>query len=426
MTSAQSLRAWLGVGAALALGLAGCAGPSGGVGGPVMTITIADFGDFRYQPLFAEYEKQHPNIRLQERVSDFDTHHRQLATELAAGHGAADIEAVEEQYMPQFRQSTGKFVNLADYGAKNLENQWTPWKWAQGVTDGGGFVMGLGTDMGGLAMCYRHDLFAQAGLPTDRDTVGKLWPTWEAFANVADRFSAAVHTAKFGDSALSIYTAILNQAPENYFSAANDSFIADRNPNVRRAFDIAGSMGAKEETAKFTQGTQAWSVGVKQGSFATVECPAWMLAEIKDAGGPEGSGKWDVATIPGDSGNQGGSFLTIPKQSQHVKEAYDVTAWLTAPAQEKRIFLASAVLPSEPAAYRDRQVMSATDPYFNNAPIGQIFAGSADDLRPNYRGTKHSVMSTIFGNALGSLEDRSQSVDSVWNQAVQQAHAALN
>ena len=44
--------------------------------------------------------------------------------------------------------------------------------------------IGLGTDVGGLAMCYRTDLFEKAGLPTDRDAVSKLWPTWDDFINV--------------------------------------------------------------------------------------------------------------------------------------------------------------------------------------------------------------------------------------------------
>lgn len=411
------------VAAVASLLLAGCS--AAGAGDGKTTIFVATYGEFGYESLFAEYEKQHPDIDLVGRVADFDTHHRKLATQLAGGRGAADVVAIEEQYLPRFRQSKDKFVNLADFGAHNLRGQWTPWKWEQGVTEDGRFVMGLGTDMGSLGMCYRRDLFAAAGLPTERTEVARLWPTWEAFAGVADRFSAATPEAKFSDSAGTVYTAILNQARENFFSKADDSLIAGTNPNVRRAFDIAGRIGAKGQTANVTTFTQPWNVAIKQGSFATTTCPAWMLAQIKDAGGPENAGKWDVTTVPGNSGNWGGSFLTVPAQGKQPKEAYEVARWLTAPEQQKKLFLRAGILPSEPAVYQDPEVMATTDPYFSDAPVGQIYASSANNVRPNYRGLKDAEVRPKFGQALGRVEDGDQTVEQAWGEAVRQAQEAV-
>ncbi|MCP2163592.1 extracellular solute-binding protein [Goodfellowiella coeruleoviolacea] len=401
--------------------LTGCAGGDNAK----TTLTVATYGEFGYEPLFAEYEATHPGIEVKSRVTDFDSHHRGLATQLAAGHGAADVVAVEEQYLPLFRQSADKFVNLAEFGALDLRGQWVPWKWEQGVTDGGRVVLGLGTDMGGLAMCYRRDLFARANLPTDRAEVAALWPTWEDFARVADRFSAAVTDAKFADSAGTIYAAILNQAEENYFAKSDDSFSADRNPNVRRAFDIAGGIGAKGQTARVTTYTQPWTVAIKQGAFATIACPAWLLKQIEDAGGAENAGKWDVTTVPGNAGNQGGSFLTLPRQGAHHREAYDLAAWLTAPAQQKRLFLRDGILPSQPAVYQDPDVVGSTNAYFSNAPVGQIFARSADTLRPNYRGLRDAEVRPKFGQALGRVEEGKQTLEQAWAQALQQASDAV-
>ena len=274
-------------------------------------------------------------------------------------------------------------------------------------------------------MCYRPDLFAKAGLPVDRTEVAKLWPTWQQFAAVADKFTAANTGAKFADSAGTIYTAMLNQYPENYFARSDDSFIADRNPNLRQAFDLAASIGAKGQTAKVTTYTQEWNVAIKQGSFATIACPAWLLKQISQAGGDENKGKWDVTAVPGNSGNNGGSFLTVPKQSAHPKEAYDLAAWLTGPAQEKTLFLSAGILPSEPSAYHDPEVLNKADDYFSHAPTGQIFASSADSLTPNYRGLKDAEVRPEFGRALGRVEDGKQNVDDAWAEAVQGALGAL-
>ncbi|MEU0535863.1 ABC transporter substrate-binding protein [Amycolatopsis tolypomycina] len=386
-------------------------------------LTIATFGEFGYAPLIAEYEKLHPDITVQNRVTDFDTHHKGLATQLATGHGAADVVAIEEQYMPQYRKAKDKFADLAGYGARELEKQWVPWKWAQG-TDGA-FVLGLGTDMGSLALCYRRDLFAAAGLPTGRDEVAKLMPDWAAYAATAERFTAKTPGVKFADSAGTVYTAMLNQSPENYFSQRDDSFIADRNPSVRNAFFLSGGLAAKGQTAAATTFTQAWNVAIKQGSFATVACPAWMLSQIKEAGGDAGRGKWDVTTVPGKSGNQGGSFLTVPKQGEHQQQAYELARWLTAPDQQKKLFLSDGILPSEPVVYEDPQVVAHTDAYFGDAPIGRIFAASAEQLRPNYRGLRDADVRPEFGRALGRIEEGTDTVEQAWAEAVQQAQAAL-
>ncbi|ADJ49826.1 sugar ABC transporter periplasmic protein [Amycolatopsis mediterranei S699] len=394
----------------------------GDVGGKTK-LTIATFGEFGYAPLIAEYEKLHPDITVQNRVTDFDTHHKGLATQLATGHGAADVVAIEEQYMPQYRKAKDKFADLAGYGARELEKQWVPWKWAQG-TDGA-FVLGLGTDMGSLALCYRRDLFQAADLPTGREEVAKLMPDWDAYAATAERFTAKTPNVKFADSAGTVYTAMLNQSPENYFSQRDDSFIADRNPSVRAAFFLSGGLAAKGQTAAATTFTQAWNVAIKQGSFATVACPAWMLSQIKEAGGEANRGKWDVTTVPGKSGNQGGSFLTVPKQGAHQKEAYELARWLTAPEQQKKLFLSDGILPSEPAVYEDPEVLAHSDPYFGEAPTGRIFAASADQLRPNYRGLRDADVRPEFGRALGRIEERTDTVDQAWTKAVQQAQAAL-
>lgn len=400
--------------------LAAC---SPGDAGEKTKLTIATFGEFGYAPLIAEYERLHPGITVQNRVTDFDTHHKGLATQLATGHGAADVVAIEEQYMPQYRKVKDKFADLAGFGARELEKQWVPWKWAQG-TDGA-FVLGLGTDMGSLALCYRRDLFQAAGLPVDRDEVAKLMPDWAAYAATAERFTSKTPNVKFADSAGTVYTAMLNQSPENYFSQRDDSFIADRNPSVRAAFFLSGGLAAKGQTAAATTFTQAWNVAIKQGSFATVACPAWMLSQIKEAGGDANRGKWDVTTVPGRSGNQGGSFLTVPKQGEHQKEAYELARWLTAPEQQKKLFLSDGILPSEPAVYQDPQVVAHTDGYFGDAPIGRIFAASADQLRPNYRGLRDADVRPEFGRALGRIEERTNTVEQAWTEAVQQALAAL-
>src|ERR1044071_3803432 len=61
-------------------------------------LTVNDFGVFGYKPLYAEYQQSHPNIEIVESVNEYNTHHTNLINHLAAGSGAADIEAVDEGF----------------------------------------------------------------------------------------------------------------------------------------------------------------------------------------------------------------------------------------------------------------------------------------------------------------------------------------
>ncbi|MCY9555758.1 extracellular solute-binding protein, partial [Paenibacillus apiarius] len=166
-------------------------GGSDSAGGQV-TLKINFWGDFGLQDLKAKYEAEHPNVKIQERgkglgLGDYNT---RLTQQITAGSGAGDVVALEEGTIVQFYAQADKFVNLADHGANDLKGNFLPWKWEQGTTPDGK-VLGLGTDVGSMALCYRSDLFKAAGLPTDREQVGALWPTWDEFIATGQKFAAA-------------------------------------------------------------------------------------------------------------------------------------------------------------------------------------------------------------------------------------------
>ncbi|WP_345709954.1 extracellular solute-binding protein [Kitasatospora paranensis] len=413
--------------AAAALLLTACSSGTGGgdaTGGKI-TLTVATFSDFGYKPLIAEYEKSHPNITVKERVSQMDQHHNSLSTQLSSGSGAADVVAIEEGYLPKFREVKDKFVNLADYGANSRKDEYLPYKWAQATTSDG-FVLGYGTDVGGLAICYRKDLFQQAGLPTDRTEVGKLWPTWDAYFKTGGTFRSKVPDHAWFDSAGNVFTAMMNQAEFGFFDA-KDSYIADTNPLV--AADFAATGGATEHglSANLAPFSQQWNAGIKQGRMATMTCPAWMTGLIQSAAGPESAGKWDIAAVPGGGGNWGGSFLTVPKQTKHAKEAAELAAFLTSADSEKAIFQGpTGSLPSLQNVLKDPAVQGTKQAYFNDAPTGQIFAASASGLKPSFRGTKDQQVRVPFGNALGLIEQHKSTTAEAWEKALAEARKSLS
>ena len=163
------------------------ASTAAGSGQDKITLRVALFGDFGYHDLYTKYEASHPDIDIKEDIQSYADHHANLAKHLAVGSGADDIESVEVGFIAQFKSQPRYFNNLNSMGASKLKKLWLDWKWKQSIAPNGAQI-GLGTDVGSLAICYRRDLFKKAGLPSSRAAVSKLWPTWQRFIAVGKRF----------------------------------------------------------------------------------------------------------------------------------------------------------------------------------------------------------------------------------------------
>src|SRR4051794_11030070 len=85
-----------------------------------LTLTVATFGEFGYGRLYRAYEVANPGIRIVERVTRPEDHHKNLAAHLATKTGAADVEAIEEGWMGQFTAAPNRFVDFRQYGGAAL------------------------------------------------------------------------------------------------------------------------------------------------------------------------------------------------------------------------------------------------------------------------------------------------------------------
>jgi cellobiose transport system substrate-binding protein len=412
----RALAAGLAVGL-LATGAAGCSSDGGtdDADGQA-TLAIGLFGDFGFGPLYEEYMAMHPEITIEERITEFADHHTNLTQRLATGSGAADIEAVEVGFISQFTAIPDRFHNLLELGADNLADRWLDWKWQQALSQDGTALIGLGTDVGGMGVCYRTDLFEAAGLPTDRADVSALWPTWDDYVEVGRDYLAASDGSFFFESSGQMFRAMVEQAPVGVYDTENN-IIAETNPAVTEAWDTTVAAIQAGMSNRLDAFTPEWTAAFGQGTFATIICPAWMTAYI-ETNAPEATGLWDVAAVPGGAGNMGGSHLVLPAQGGHPAEAYALIEWLTAPEQQLKVFQETGNFPSTPELYEDPELTGLRKEYFNNAPIGEIFTEAALAVRPQYQGPLQGDVLATIGQGLGRIEDGAQTPDEAWTQVL--------
>jgi cellobiose transport system substrate-binding protein len=389
-------------------------------------LTIATFNEFGYEELFKEYEAAHPDVKItQRKTGQGAPHHQNLFTKLAAGSGLADVEAVEEGYLSQVMAKSGQFNDLKEIGPKDVTpDRWLQWK-ADAATTKDRRLIGYGTDIGPLAMCYRKDLFASAGLPSDPEEVKQLFATWDSYFAAGDRFVAEVSGVAWFDGAAQIFNAMHNQHDVGYFDRS-DKLVVESNPDIRSDWTAVTNAVAKGQSAKLVAFSNEWNTGFKLGRFATKTCPSWMLGVIETQAGPENAGKWAVTdAFPNGGGNWGGSYLTVPKQSRNAAEAAALAAWLTAPEQQIKAFQARGTFPSQVDALENRALLEQVNTYFGDVKAGALFAAQAQKVKAaQHKGPADGqIQENVFAPALQSVE-QGKNPDEAWRTAVQEAQKA--
>ncbi|MGP3968751.1 ABC transporter substrate-binding protein [Streptomyces sp. 6N223] len=381
-----------------------------------VTITMGLFGlmGFKETGLLDRYMAEHPDVRIVAEVAgDEQTYYAGLERNLASGSGLKDIQGIEIGRAAEIVGTQSEM--FADFSGLAGTSHFLPWKLNQ-ITTPDGEVLGLGTDIGPMAVCYRKDMFDRAGLPTDREEVSRLWEgDWAQYVEVGDRFMAnhPDDEIAFMDSSSGLFNAVIYGHPEQFYDSEGELIYAD-NPVVAEAWDLASDAATAGMTAELRQFWPGWDPGLANSAFATTVCPAWMLAHISEKAGEANAGQWDVARAP-QGANWGGSFLGVIEDSPVKEEAMELVAWLTEPEQQAYLFQELGLFPSSQTAVTSPEVTGATSEYFNDAPIGEIFGQAALEIpEEQVLGPKDGTIKDLFAQGLQQIESQSKSPDEAW------------
>jgi cellobiose transport system substrate-binding protein len=416
--------------AALALGATAACGDSEPPAGEKPAKLIVDtFGEFGFEDLVKQYTQQTGITVELRKTGDLGDYRNKLVRYLATRRGAGDVVALEEGIINEFKLNPANWVDLGQYAPAGKAAEYLPWKWDLGKA--GDAVIGYPTDVGSLGVCYRKDLFEQAKLPTERDAVSALWPTWDAFIDTATKYRAATGKGML-DSITSATNAVLFQGTGDLFYDKDNNLynpsvapadrkptdlVAANSPTVKQAWDTAVKLFEAGASSKAQTWSPEWSAGFKQGTFAVTFCPSWMLGIVKGNSGDENAGKWDLAAVPGGSGNWGGSWLAVPTQSKYPEEAAKLADFLTNAQGQVAAFKKSGPLPTNLTALQDPSFTGYTNDYFSNAPTGKIFGDSVANIKPIHLGPKHgAVKERAFEGALNAFQAGQLTAAQAWDQ----------
>src|SRR6266581_2965472 len=238
----------------------------------------------------ALWNKSHPNIQVKlANVGSGPAEYDKLYTAIKANN-EPDLGQVEFQLLPTF-ETTGSLVDMSQYGASSVKDQFVPWTWGQ--VSLGNAVYAIPQDSGPMAMYYRSDLFKKYNIPVPT--------TWAQYADAAAKLHAAnpnVYITDFPPKEPGWFTGLVWQAGGQPFNISGQSWkVSINNPQALQVAAYWQALIDKKLVKTEPDFDNAWYHDLQTGALATWISAAWGNGTLKQ-NAPKTSGNWRVTSLP--------------------------------------------------------------------------------------------------------------------------------
>ncbi len=371
---------------AIMASLAACGGSGGSSSGSTTSSGPVNLTVWAWVPgadkSAALWNSTHPNIHVNViNVGAAKTEYDKLFTAIKANN-EPDIGMVEYQYMPTF-ETTGSLVDLSQYGANSVKNQFPAWTWNQ-VTLGNA-VYSIPQDIAPMGLWYRQDIFQKYNLPVPT--------TWTQYADDAAKLHAADPNEYITDFAVNDpgwFVGLTWQAGAQLFGINGQSWkVSINHPQAQKVASYWQNLLSKNlvKTEPFYE--SAWYHDLQTGTVATWISPVWGGGTIS-TNAPQAAGKWRAAPIPQwqagqtTDGNQGGATFAVFKSSKHPKEASEFDIWCNTNQQSLNYMIKAVSIFTADQPASDSPVLDSPQPYFGNQNYFPIFKQATTEVNTNF------------------------------------------
>lgn len=400
------------VGVVLGATLSACGSSSGdSANGGHVTLTFqnqfSDTESAEITKLVAAYEKGHPDVTIKLARDNDSSYYDKLVTQITAGRGP-DIVRLEPPKVSQYAASgflapvDGALGPSSDYFANTLE-----------AATRDGKVYGVPQDVSTLALFYRKDMFAKAGITAPP-------ATWDELKADATKLTGGgkYGIGLFGGWGAYEFYPWLWQAGGEVLTDDGKQPAFDSDAGVK-ALTLWADL---QKTAMPPGMATATEDDVRgpfvNGNLAMFTSGPYMTSTLDSAGLPKDS--WGVAPLPADVESAsvlGGMDLAILKNSDHQKEATAFLKWLGSDKIQTEWATDLKYVPAKKSLYEAEPF--ASDP--NIKTFGAIIEASKS--RPTV--ARAADVDTALGNAVGAALSGSASPKDALAKAASEAKDAL-
>lgn len=377
-------------------------------------IRFDGFPDFdsSLKVLLPDFEKE-TGIKVDYLMNNHGDHHTKLTTNLATGSGAGDVIVVDVEKIGPFVASGG-LVNLSEnYGADKYAESFAPYAWAQGK-GADGDIYGMPVDLGPGVMYYRTDVFEKAGID-----LNEAIKDWDSYIKAGEELKKkdVYLIASAADVAQAIIFTTVPEGEGLYFDKDGNPVVTSE--RFVHAFEVAKEIRDKGLDARILAWSNEWYEGFRNGTFATQLSGAWLLGHLNNWIAPETAGNWGVSHLPdGIYGSWGGSFLSIPTQSEHQDEAWKLIEYMTTKRDiQLKHFETIAAFPANTTTYDD-ELFQEEVAFLGGQKARLLFADVAKNIKPVAPAKgDHVARSIILENALMEVLDEGKDIETALKEA---------
>ncbi|MWC00372.1 ABC transporter substrate-binding protein [Agromyces seonyuensis] len=375
----------------------------------------------------ALFEQKYPEIDVKvENVGQGLPHYQKLRSAIEAGEGAPDVAQIEYQYIPSFVLSES-LLDLADYGAADLEDDYVGWAWNQ--VSPGDEVWAIPQDIGPMGNLYREDLLTQAG-------IAEPPATWDDYAAAAKAVKDST-----GSYISNLGATQAGQMIGFFWQAGVKPFGYDGAETVK--IDV-NSDGAKEVADYWTGLIQddlistdvdfndQWYQGLASGKYAGWLTAAWGPVFLQ--GTAEGtSGQWRAAPLPqwsaGDevSGNWGGSSDAVLASSENPIAAAELAKFINHD-EESAMQLATQqfLFPPQQSVLSDPAFIDQESEFYGGQQVNKLFAEISETVDTDFEWLPfmdyvYSSYEETMGTVIADKGDIAAALDTWQDQLVSYA-----
>ncbi|HZL07276.1 MAG TPA: extracellular solute-binding protein, partial [Coriobacteriia bacterium] len=268
-----------------------------------------------------------------------------FSTALEAGSGAPDVMMIEAEFLGQYTIREA-LVDLAPYGAADLEDEYTEGAWSD-VTEGDA-VYAIPVDGGPMGLLVRQDIF---------DTYGVAVPTtWEEFATAAQQLKDGGFQGQIADFPPNWWAFTQAMAaqkgwdPFTYDSASTDIRIDIATPEVTEVLAYWSDLVDRGLVATDEAFTADYNASLVDGTYASYVAAAWGPGYLEGLSNADADAVWRAVPLPQWEGaeprqvNIGGSTFAVSEQASDPELAARVAIGLFNTEDAWRIGIEQAAL----------------------------------------------------------------------------------
>lgn len=386
-------------------------GGSDGAGGMQVWNWPSGFSD----PCMKRVQDKFPDYGIEQIIIGGDFKQK-LTTTFAAKTGLPPITGIKGEDIAFFRAKPDYFVDLNTLGFDKIADEFLGWKVKQGQSVDGKQV-GFPMDIGPTVMFYRHDIFEEAGLPSDPVELEPRVATWEEYFRLGEDLIKAKPGHYLIRNAGSVFSMSLAQQPYQFIDE-DKNLIADAD-HVKKCWDLSVECLKRGIVAKIQSNTPDVQAMVNEGTLPADFGASWHLDDLQgDA--PETAGKWHITQCPGGAGNIGGSFLAIPAGIDNPEKSFEVIAYMMDAEGQNIEYVEKGHFPSTHASL-DSDALAGEVEFLGGQKAIEVLKPAAESVTEQFVDENNDAIGAPFFTELGQVEasgkDPQQAFDDAYESA---------